>query len=332
MMDLGPVYAQEPAPGELLDFNEQIRRMDQFQQKDDDIRVYFVAYNPFRGADSLKIVQDAIANHHAFGVKVYPPSGYRPTHNKIPSRPIALFSSEPGRQWDARYGGLDAAELDRRLEELLQWCECAQVPVFAHCNTGEFEARKGYGRCMAHPKWWLEYLKAHPAKDGGPCRLRLCLGHAGGPDFWFGGGPDEEWGRTVLEMCTTYPNVYCEVGVHEEIINKEKHEAFVRTVSGLYAQKVTVERPYPISSKFMYGTDWFMPGPVDHPAEYLEAYQTAFLSDELRPYYKRFFLDNALAYLDVEKRLAQQAFPAAVEARLKKIVKASRESGKGAGG
>jgi predicted TIM-barrel fold metal-dependent hydrolase len=329
MMDLGPVYAQEPEPGQLLAFDEQIRRMDLFQQKPDDIRIYFVAYNPFRGDDSLEIVQDAVAHHHAYGVKVYPPSGYRPIHNQIPSRPVALFSSVPGRQWDGRYAHLDAAELDHRLEALLAWCEEAQVPVFVHCSTGEFEARKGYGRLMAHPKWWLQYLQAHPAKDGGPCRLRLCLGHAGGPDFWFGGGSDADWGRTVFDICTTYPNVYCEVGVHTEIMEQEKLAAFVSTVSGLFSatDQPTKDRPYPLSGKMMYGTDWFMPGPVDHPSDYLEAYQVAFLDPRLRGYYKRFFLDNAIHYLDIEARLARQEFPPPVRSRLEQIVHASRERG-----
>jgi len=326
MMDLGPVYGQEPRSGQLLDIDEQIRRMDRFQCREDDLRVYFVAYNPFRGAHALDIVKDAIGTHHAYGVKIYPPSGYRPIHNEIPSRPSTLFSHEPARQWEARYQGLDGPELDRRLDALLSWCEQEQVPVFVHCNTGEFEARKGYGRTMAHPRWWLEYLKAHPSSDGGPSKLRLCFGHAGGPDFWFGGGDDADWGSLVLQMCTTYPNVYCEVGVHTEILDRGRHERFIATLARLFkdSEQPSKEHPFPFTTKIMYGTDWFMPGPVDNPADYLDAYEAAFLDARLRPYYKRFFLDNAIRYLDIESRIARQDFPAAVRNRLRGVIEASR--------
>jgi len=192
MMDLAPVY-DEPAHGRtLLDFpTSQVRRMEDFQNRASSGMIYFVAYNPYRDhwrggkdGDALRIVQDAITRHGAWGVKFYPPSGYRPAGNAIPAppKPSDRFAAA---QWTARYGPLGrdgAAILNRRTEQLLEWCIAKDIPVFVHCSTGEFEARKGYGVSNSDPKYWRQFLESHPAPDGGPCRLRLCLGHAGSGD------------------------------------------------------------------------------------------------------------------------------------------------------
>ena len=84
------------------------------------------------------------------------------------------------------------------------------IPVFAHSGHDEFEARKGYGVHHSDPKFWGRFLEAHSC-PGKPCPLRLCLGHAGGDDYWFGNGEHEDWGLRAYELCTRYPDVYCEV-------------------------------------------------------------------------------------------------------------------------
>ena len=113
MMDLGPVYDQ-PADGvSLLDFeSEQVRRMAKRQATPDSGLIYFEAYSPYREhwpqGDSgpgraLAIVENAVLQHCAYGIKLYPPSGYRPCHNEIPEKPRTWFTKEPGIQWSARY-------------------------------------------------------------------------------------------------------------------------------------------------------------------------------------------------------------------------------------
>ena len=334
MMDLAPVYNQEPRPGTLLDFEtEQVPRMERFQ-KNDGSSVYFVAYNPFRDhwprgdghpGEALRIVQDAIRHHGAYGVKVYPPSGYRPTKNEIKPRESPRFAGE---QWDARYTiddqPIPASELDARLKALLDWCVENDVPVFAHCNHGEFEARKGYGEHHAGPKWWEEYLKSNLPDSG---KLRLCFAHAGGPAAWFGVGDGAEWGQDIMRLCRTYPNVYVEFGIHEEVAKPDNRARFVDIVGDKLAMPVAPGE-YSLASKMMYGTDWYMPNRGDR-VEYLAGFERMFLHPRLREHYRAFFFENSLRYLNVEARLnstsaATPPPPPGVAAKMRDLLDAAR--------
>src|SRR6266536_3923650 len=244
MMDLPPVYAQDEDGATLLRFSDQqLERVQYFQQQADSGMIYFVAYNPYRDHwpvhrpdESLRVVQDAVREHGAWGMKFYPPSGYRPAANKIPSRPCGVQSRWPKIEYDARYAGLGAdqssrdAELNRRVDELLTWCIRDDIAVFVHSGTGEFEAQKGYGLSNSNPSFWREFLESHPGKnDQGkeiPCPLRLCMGHAGGADFWFGAGKYPDWGREAYELFREFPNVYCEITTHAELTYPDKQARF----------------------------------------------------------------------------------------------------------
>ena len=309
MMDLGPVYDQHPEPGVLLDFQkEQVRRMETYQRQSGSGLLYFVAYNPYRDhlagsspSAALDLVRDALTRHGARGVKVYPPSGYRASGNMIPPRPLALLTHFPVRQWDARYGRLGndpGKALDQELNALLEWCIAKDVPVFVHSGYGEFEARKGYGVRNSDPKFWEEFLKCH-STPGQPCKLRLCLGHAGGPDFWFGSGNHQDWGRKAYELCTQYPNVYCEVTTDDPMIRPETQAFFVDRVATLFGESSNprdANARYPFAKKLMYGTDWYLPDKGE-PAAVLLATEQAFLHPWLRAHYEDYFSGNARRYL-----------------------------------
>lgn len=339
MMDLAPVYDQPADGGSLYDFaGQQLPRMAHFQAQADSGLLFFVAYNPYRdhwnggrSGDALRLVQDAVTRHAAWGVKVYPPSGYRAAGNAVKRRPRPLGTGYPGAQWQARYGAWGTAAnagLDRALEELLQWCRAHEIPVFTHCGTGEFEARKGYGRYHSDPRFWRDYLRSHPEPDGSPCRLRLCLGHAGGGDFWFGGGPDAGWGELVYELCTTYPNVYCEITAHGELTQPDRRAYFVDRVARCFEQSAA---PPPDGSpprhafarKLIYGTDWYLPDAAER-RQILEAVQTAFLHERLRPHYADYFFGNALRFLNARDRLqdARHPLPASLRGRLERLLRA----------
>lgn len=335
MMDLGPVYGQIADGDALLDFEKrQIPLMEAHQNQPDSGLIYFVAYNPYRDhweggqpGDALRVVRSAIENHHAWGVKVYPPSGYRPAGNDVSRRAGALFTRYPGRQWDARYRGLGRnrnAALDRRLEELLVWCIEKDVPVFVHSGTGEFEARKGYGIHNSNPRYWREFLEDHPEADGSPCRLRLCLGHAGGDDFWFGGSEHADWGREVYDLCREFPNVYCEITTHAELTDPAKQAYFVDHLARLFAEPVDGRvaghkhpQRFPFSEKLLYGTDWYLPEAAER-ANVLRATQQAFLHEKLRPHFADYFNRNALRFLNARARLrdTSRPVPPAVRKRL----------------
>ena len=355
-MDLGPVYNQQPSPGVLLDFETQ--QIGVYREQVENAGgglAYFVAYNPFRehwpiakasrSGEALRIVRDAIENHGAFGVKFYPPSGYRPTSNTIPGKPNTLFTGFPNRQWEARYRKLTLVEgqngkpdthrihpvsgedLDELTGQLLDWCIARDIPVFAHCNTGEFEARYNYGLRNADPAYWEEFLISR-STPGKPCTLRLCLGHAGGSSFWFGdhGGDSiaqKRWGETVYRLCTTYPNVYCEIGVHGQIGEEQYRSHFIEKLEQLFRESQARidagEHAYPFAKKVMYGSDWFMPSGMTLEY-YLDAYQRAFIDPRLEDNYPDFFLGNALGYLNAQAAIDRESLDEDLRMRLRALL------------
>ncbi|HVF71356.1 MAG TPA: amidohydrolase family protein [Chthoniobacterales bacterium] len=328
MMDLAPVYNQMPdaqSPDELLDFEEkQLPRMAEFQSRPDSNLIYFVAYNPYRdhwGRDSgrsgsLELVEKAIEENGAWGVKVYPPSGYRPSGNAIRNRPSGIRSRIAAQQYDARYGPLPGDKnkaLDQKLRKLLEWCIKNDRPVFVHAGTGEFEAQKGYGFYHSDPAFWQEFLKDHPT-------LRLCLGHAGGADLWFGGKKATKWGEAVYQMCRTYPNVYCEITTHAELVSPDKQAYFVDQLARKFKETENGAGPYEFSKKLIYGSDWYLPDASER-ATVLLAAQKAWLHGSIRKHYRDYFFGNALRYLNVEKRLKEPGHRAApIDDRLREAL------------
>ena len=299
MMDLGPVYGQSPKGNQFMDFaTNQLPRSEFFDGKSDGKFLRFVAFSPYRATNSFEEawqpIERALTNG-AWGVKIYPPSGYRPIGNDIPRKPWC--SSILREQWDSRYARMTDDKLDAIMLQFFERCLEKDIPIFAHCSYGEFQAAKGYGPRDANPKYWLRLFKKHPHLE----KLRLCLGHAGGSDYWLGFGDFMGWGADILTLCTNYPNVYCEFGAMDGILGKEKEQLnsvyfanrmldCFRKTDGHFARKV------------MYGSDWFMPMAADPRTNYLNAYREAFLSPELRDHYKDFFCRNALNYLQLSEQ------------------------------
>jgi predicted TIM-barrel fold metal-dependent hydrolase len=342
MIDLAPVYDQTADGGALLDFeSQQLRRIENYQNRSGSGMIYFVAYNPYRDhwptnepGDGLRLVRSAVEEHGAWGVKVYPPSGYRPAGNRIKPRPTLVLTKFPGQQWDARYRGLGSdanGALNERLEKLLLWCVETDIPVFVHCGTGEFEARKGYGLYHSDPHFWRQFLEQHPSPDGSPCRLRLCLGHAGGEDFWFGGTKYSDWGKEVYDLCREFPNVYCEITTHANLIDLNNEAFLVDRLAKCFEESpqrdaATGRFHYRFSKKLIYGTDWYLPDAAER-RDILLATERAFLHPRLRAFYQDYFFDNALRYLNAKARLndPRHPLPPAVQERIQHALRLSRK-------
>jgi len=233
-------------------------------------------------------------------VKFYPPLGCRPSGNDFSEIPKPL-GREARKQWQHRYGGHDGKHLDNINEELFAYCEQNDIPIFTHCNTGEFRAYDDVAYAeMAHPKYWIPVLNRHP-------NLRLCFGHAGGVTDWyqgFGGIPEKvkgeaSWGVIVRDLCRKYRNVYCEFGIHEGVANAKPVEPFYHTLLVELPSKnlSNGERgDYPLAEKVMYGSDYYMPINCS-PQKYLEGFQKLFSLDGMGDYKKKFLYQNAEKYL-----------------------------------
>jgi hypothetical protein len=332
MMDMDPTYDQADGQYNLPIFESgEIPTMVRLQSNSFGDMAYFVAYNPFRDhwgtnaspGNALRIVQDAIINQKAYGVKFYPPAGYQAATNMIPAPPTN--NAEALKQYYARYyvdgTEIPNAELDATISNLLCWCAQEQIPVFAHCMDSEFKAYTNYGT-MATPSAW-RYLLDHDSNDSNGLRnLRLCLGHAGGADYWFAPGMNG-WGSDVYYLCTHYPNVYCEFGDLDEILDKDKQAQFAQTMLTLCTTNSSDTNLYAFNTKIMYGSDWYMPisSGVDRK-EFLKRFQQVFLLDGLESSYRPFFLINALNYLDASNRITNEKYKidSYVKSRLRTLV------------
>jgi predicted TIM-barrel fold metal-dependent hydrolase len=249
MMDMEVAYRDEP----VLRFDHQTKRMKDLASRNDQL-LWFAAYDPLRIQD-LALVRGAL-QQGAIGFKVYPPSGYRPSNNRIPSlteRGLCKFLSrrQIKKQHASRYGDLlrqaggDPAKagglLDEKIGKFLDLAQKERFAILSHHTPHGFEAADSYGLLMSHPCLWGEVLKKRPD-------LLLILGHAGGGEAWFGNsgavvGQDAAWDlaiehpldktrkalpfdRQAYNLCVTFPNVYCDLGYSMEVLNKENRRNF----------------------------------------------------------------------------------------------------------
>jgi predicted TIM-barrel fold metal-dependent hydrolase len=340
MMDLAPVFNQEVDRKRfLLPFGEQIARFERQQDSAKGRMLYFVAYNPFRDhyrggrpGDALAWVKNAYEKHGAFGVKIYPPAGYTPFCNHIPDPPRRPKWSQAWKQWNARYRPdgklLTGEQLDARLLDLFCWAVDNDVPLFVHTGNHEVEASKDYFE-MANPARWLALLNKHEKKLK---NIRICFGHAGDSEYWFGKGR-EGWGKDVYQLCATYPNIYCEFGVHDDIVYPDKRKNFSARLAELIAESRADSRLFDFSTKILYGSDWYMPMIAGRDRiNYLNAHKEAILKVQLKPLegepnpvdteslYKNYFYRNAMAFLNAKEQLKRNGIPNSLRANLRDLV------------
>ncbi|HXH90978.1 MAG TPA: amidohydrolase family protein [Thermoanaerobaculia bacterium] len=202
--------------------------------------------------NDLNVVRRALDDTDAVGVKFYPPNGYRP----------------------------DEARHDALYTELVH----RDAPLFAHCTPTGMEATPGSG-ANSNPTYWANVLGRFPS-------LRLCLGHAGGDEPWFGLAPwDGSYAAQAVALATRYDNVYLEFGYHDHILDPAVREGFIARLSGLIAANAGLEK------KIMYGTDWHMIEKINNHQEYFHDFAAAFADPRLSSYSDAFFYTNAVSYL-----------------------------------
>ena len=140
----------------------------------------FIGFDPWRYIDdkkkkrpktALDVVKAALNDYGFVGVKLYPPMGFRATHNY--DRDDSQFLPK----LTADHPGL-GAELDKALDELFQYCLANDVPIMAHCAASQGTSDAN-AEC-ADPKYWKEVLDKAPVDGLDYSKLRLNLGHFGG--------------------------------------------------------------------------------------------------------------------------------------------------------
>jgi predicted TIM-barrel fold metal-dependent hydrolase len=293
LMDLEKTYADEPK----IDNSDQIERLRKLTQAFPEV-VGFVAFDPFRGPDAVRVVQDAIESGAAIGVKFYPPSGYRaqgngpwpPEPDKKPAR----------RQWRSRYGDNLPEDVNKTNMKLFDYCARKNIPILAHCTPGGFEAAKGYG-ANSSPQYWHAVLKEYP-------KLRLCLAHAGGGSSWFS---DTRWPKNddfdylAWDLATTYENVYLDLSYADEILDSEKRRLLGARLLSLFVEN---DRPSKLGDKLVWGSDWHMVSSVEGANKVPTQFRSVFQDPKLKPFERQFFALNALHFLDLRSKISKTQY------------------------
>jgi len=205
-----------------------------------------------------------------------------------------------------------------RFQRLYQWCVTNKIPVLTHCTAKGFQAYDGSG-VLSDPDNWDEVLDAFPD-------LKLCYGHAGGGESrnyppqgdekvkypgWCASA--DEWGnelnfaRKVVEHCLSRPNVYCDFShIHEVLDDDDMADHFKRNLIDAYKR---TDGAYAFADKAMYGSDWHMPRMARRVGDYLDHMIELFDSSEVLSRHKdKFFYQNALRFLDLERNVERHRF------------------------
>lgn len=82
------------------------------------------------------------------------------------------------------------------------------------------------------------------------------MGHAGGAEGWFSKTDEgfvDSYAKGVYDLCTTYENVYCEVGFLADIKDKRLIPYFRKRLQNLFENDMG---RFQFKKKIMFGSDW----------------------------------------------------------------------------
>ncbi|MFN7152395.1 MAG: amidohydrolase family protein [Acidovorax sp.] len=247
-------------------------------------------------SNPLELVRDAIENRGFIGVKLYPPMGFAPYGNA--DLPRDLWDQE----WLKRFGRRTdlGARLDDAMARLYRWCEKNEVPIMAHSGISNGPIRKF--RELAGSKYWAIALREFKG-------LRINFGHFGDSDLGVGNCSADCKARGLMALMGNGPdapgrNAYADAGY------------FIEGLSGTPGVKEVLKKLYaesnpgqaPLSTRFMYGTDWDMTLQQGKEAvgSFLRNFETLFQEIEAQPAVKsqgnhdlaaKFFGGNAVEWI-----------------------------------
>jgi predicted TIM-barrel fold metal-dependent hydrolase len=324
MMDMAGAYDDTPT----VPFSDQTIMMQKLDAAFPGKLLHFTAFDPFRRGGALPLVQHAVKDYSAVGLKIYPPSGYRAAENaiyKFPPRP-GLLDIWGRKRWNSRYAGWTEADLDSTLRDAFAWASTNMVPLFTHCTPGGFEAVRakgsvpGYGM-MADPFFWASALKTTPG-------LRMCFGHSGGEAYWFSDPandaanqknkpPGDNWqfGNQVVDLCLTYPDVYCEVGYLSGVLEPKQAAALVHRLEAVI-NLLSKDGKWRFGDKLMYGTDWHMIYKEPNYDRYLEKWDDVIKQVDKGGWRQAFLAGNAKKFLRLDTLTHDPRFTPAQQKQL----------------
>lgn len=228
-----------------------------------------VAYNPWRqlqfendtepyGVSPIRLIKDAILNHGAVGVKLYPPMGFLPYMNS--ARDVESFLERAVNDFGQNVGVL----MDEALEKLYTLCAEIDVPILAHANCGN-SVRPEFGQ-FARPSYWQEILEYFEHDE-----LRVCMAHFGGFDGRNVCGDENSgidvWEADIAAMLQNgTTNVYCDLSYLTAVLPNHANHLTSSNLARLLMN--LFENNPSLKDRLLFGSDWHMLSKEPGHAEY----------------------------------------------------------------
>ena len=165
------------------------------------------------------------------------------------------------------------ARLDAQLRELFKWCQAEDVPIMAHTGSSNGVIREFEELTAA--TYWRQALDEFP-------RLRLNFGHFGGSSPVLDGTTRTKRFMALMGMGagSKGSNAFADAGYFVEVM---KEEPKLRAVVKQLYEEIAAPAHAPLSTRFMYGTDWEMTLTEGTVNPYLEEFVKLFNELEALP-------------------------------------------------
>lgn len=239
---------------------------------------------------SLELVKDAIENHGAVGVKLYPPMGFAPLGN-------SALSVWAGKEWLGEiakrpdFGSL----LDASMRELFRWCSSNHVPIMAHTNLSngaatDLEALAGF-------QHWTQALQEFPT-------LAVNFGHFGGVRSREASANTEGYLRLMSGTSgQSGSRAFADSAYYADLIDAPA--ALASQLRELFERDHAAAGVLP--RRFMFGSDWKMLLLEAHADLYMSELETllrglaAAIGQDATSFAENVFARNAADYLGLHR-------------------------------
>lgn len=222
---------------------------------DSSAKPYFyplVAYNPWTdinqdGAGLARVI-NACTQGSFIGVKIYPPTGFRPAGNA--AIPATTKKARP-----------ELKKLDATLKTFFAKCAELRIPILAHSahSNGRDDAHDEFGG----PAGWEALLRMSAQEARTPI---VNFGH-------FGGGQGSTWTEEFARLVSTHPGaaLYADLGYWEELMCPAPVDSLCTTARARLRSAVSPAidgTSETVVDRTMFATDWLMLSQVKRWAQY----------------------------------------------------------------
>lgn len=239
----------------------------------------------------LELVDNAVMNQGAVGVKLYPPMGFAPKGNSG----LDLWRDKDWLTPLARTPDF-GAKLDAAMKRLYEYCDTRGVPVMGHSNRSNGPAADFED--LTAPKYWRQAINDHG-------NVAISFGHFGGTGGASSSGEGDIRGFLELlrsDAARQPARIHADVSYFSNLLDAP--DTLTDVLEAIY--RFDPDSTQALVQRVMYGSDWKMLTVEENADRYLRSFATVIdrLEDRLgnkTNLRARFFGQNAAVYLGLQR-------------------------------